>query len=190
MGDAVLDTGSALKPSSGLEAVFLANRGRLLRFLRARGAGNEAEDLLQEVWVRIFTAPPGPVAAPLSYLFRTADRLLIDRYRAARQATRRDTEWSKLYTEGGEASDQPSVERHMIAREETAAIIAVLNALPPRVAAAFRRHKLEGAPQRQVAMEFSVSISTVESDLRVAYQAISHLKYECDRNYPLKASLL
>ncbi|HEY0324811.1 MAG TPA: RNA polymerase subunit sigma-70, partial [Allosphingosinicella sp.] len=32
----------------GLEAVFLTHRAALLRFLRARGAGDAAEDLLQE----------------------------------------------------------------------------------------------------------------------------------------------
>ncbi len=68
----------------------------------------------------------------------------------------------------------------MIAREETAAIIAALNALAPRVAAAFRRHKLEGTAQRQVAKELGVSLATVESDLRVAYQAMDQLRYEID----------
>src|SRR5690606_9072680 len=125
------------------------------------------------VWVRIFRASPGPVAAPLSYLFRIAGRLLIDQYRAERQATKRNTEWSRLYTDGGEASDQPSIERYMIAREETAAIAAELHTLAPRVAAAFRRHKFEGTPQRQVATELDVSLRTVEADLRVACQAIN-----------------
>ncbi len=35
-------------PPTGLEAVFLANRDKLVRFLTARGAGDAAEDLVQD----------------------------------------------------------------------------------------------------------------------------------------------
>ena len=76
--------------ADGLEAVFLANREVLLRFLRARGGGEGAEDLLQELWVRVHEAGArglgGPVAQPLSYLYRVADNLMRDRYRSQRQA--------------------------------------------------------------------------------------------------------
>ena len=83
-------TGLVANGTSGLEEVFLANRERLLRFLRARGAGDSAEDLLQEIWLKIAGRRTGPIASPLSYLFRTADLLMIDRYRASVQAQRRD----------------------------------------------------------------------------------------------------
>ena len=35
-----------------LEQAYLAHRDRLLRFLRARGAGDAAEDLVQDLWLR------------------------------------------------------------------------------------------------------------------------------------------
>ena len=35
--------------ATGLSAIFMANRAALLRFLRARGAGDDAEDLLQDM---------------------------------------------------------------------------------------------------------------------------------------------
>src|SRR4051812_42918627 len=38
---------------NGLGAVLLANRDKLLRFLRAHGAGDAADDLLQELWIRV-----------------------------------------------------------------------------------------------------------------------------------------
>jgi len=167
--------------STGLEAVFLENRERLRRFLVARGAGEAAEDLLHEVWLKIAARgsghAAGPVASPLSYLFRTADLLMIDRYRSARQAERRERDWGEAQ-DGAlpGASDAPSAERYLIGREQARLVAEVLAAQGQRVEAIFRRHRVDGVPQRQLAQEFGVSLSTVESDLRRAYAALAQLK--------------
>jgi RNA polymerase sigma-70 factor (ECF subfamily) len=167
--------------SSGLEEVFLANRDRLLRFLKARGAGEAAEDLLQEVWIKIAARASGPVASPLSYLFRTADLLMIDRYRATVQAQRRDKAWSEAQDGSVPGvSDAPSAERQLIGREHARLAAETLEALGPRVAGIFRAHRIEGLAQRQVADKFGVSLSTVESDLRKAYAALAELKERLD----------
>ena len=167
--------------SGGLEAAFLANRDRLLRFLIARGAGEAAEDVLHEIWMKVSARDTGPVASPLSYLFRTADTLMIDRFRSARQARRREREWSDANdgTVPG-VSDSPSAERHLIGREQTRLVAAALDALGARPAAIFRRHRVDGVPQRTLAEEFGVSLSTVESDLRRAYAALAALKERID----------
>ncbi len=167
--------------SAGLEAAFLANRERLLRFLLARGAGDAAEDLLQEVWLKIATGRTGPVASPVSYLFRIADTLMIDRYRSERQAERREREWGRVNdgsTPG--VSDAPSVERHIIGRQHARLVSETLAGLGERPAAIFRRHRIDQVPQRRVAEEFGVSLSTVESDLRRAYAALAALKERID----------
>lgn len=167
--------------ADGLEAVFLANRDVLLRFLRARGGGEAAEDLLQELWVRIHDAGArglgGPVAQPLSYLYRAADNLMRDRYRSERQAALRDRSWTEDHsaTMPG-VSDAPSGERVLIARERLRAAVAAIDALGPRAASIFRRHRIDGVTQRVIASEMGVSVSTVESDLRIAYRALSDLE--------------
>ena len=168
-------------PHAGLEAVFLENRARLLGFLAARGAGDAAEDLLHELWLKISTGERGPVASPLSYLFRAADTLMIDRYRSQRQADKRDRDWSEASsgTEPGVA-DSPSVERALIARDEARRVAEALDGLGPRAAAIFRRHRVDGMPQRRVAEEMGVSLSTVESDLRTAYRVLAELKGRLD----------
>ena len=143
--------------SAGLEAAYLENRDRLLRFLLARGAGEAAEDLLQEIWLKISAGNAGPVASPLSYLFRAADTLMIDRYRAASQARKRDRAWSETHdgTTPG-VSDAPSVERHLIGREQARLVSETLATLGERTAAIFRRHRIDGLAQREVAGEFGV----------------------------------
>lgn len=159
--------------TAGLEATFLENRDKLLRFLRARGAGDAAEDLVQDVWLRIAGSRPGPIAAPLSYLFRTADLLMIDRFRSTRQADLRDRAWSNLSAgDPPGVSAEPSAERRLSAAQEAADVLALLDSLGPRVSAIFRRHRIDGAAQKVIATEMGISLSTVESDLRVAYRAL------------------
>jgi RNA polymerase sigma factor (sigma-70 family) len=159
--------------ASGLESVFLENRERLLRFLVAHGAGDAAEDLLQELWIRIAGSPRGPIGAPLSYLYRSANNLMLDRHRADRQASRRDHAWADSAgpSEAG-ISDAPRGERVLIAREALGHAQAALDALGPRTAAIFRRHRIEGVAQREIAAEYGLSLSTIESELRKAYQAL------------------
>lgn len=169
-------------PRTGLEEVFFENRDRLVRFLQARGAGDAAEDLAQEIWLKISTGQTGPVASPLSYLHRVADTLMIDRFRSQRQAARRDKDWSELNagTTLG-ASDAPSAERRIAAQDFVRLVAELLARLePPRVAEVFRRHRIDGVPQRQVAKELGISLSTVESDLRTAYRALADLKERHD----------
>ncbi|MGZ3171964.1 MAG: RNA polymerase sigma factor [Croceibacterium sp.] len=167
--------------SEGLQAVFLENRERLLRFLAMRGGGTAAEDLLHELWLKISAADKGPIASPLSYIFRAADTMMIDRYRSLRQAEKRDRDWSEA-SSGAQpgVSDSPSVERHIIARQHARLVAETLEDLGPRTAAIFRRHRIDGVPQRQVAEEMGVSLSTVESELRHAYRALAELKERLD----------
>jgi RNA polymerase sigma factor (sigma-70 family) len=167
-------------PESGLQAIFIANRDKLLRFLMAQGAGEAAEDLLQELWIRVSTRATAPVAQPLSYLYRAANNLMLDRYRSNQQAIRRDASWLEAQTADPAVSDAPSDERSLIAREQLLLAERTLDALGPRVATAFRRHRLEGVPQKIIARELNVSLSTVEADLRKAYRAMIELRRMLD----------
>ena len=159
-------------PPTGLEAIFLANRDKLVRFLAARGAGDAAEDLVQDLWLKVAVRMDGPIANPLAYLYRAADMLMIDRYRARRQEELREQDW--VEGEGPEAP--PGAERAVAARQTAEQVAATLAGLGERPAAVFRRVRVDGIPQRQVAAELGVSISTVESDLRMAAHALAALK--------------
>ena len=79
----------------GIEGVLLANRDRIVRFLQVRGAGDAAEDLFQDLWMRLTDRPIGPIADPLPYVMRAANNLMLDRYRSARQSELRDKAWGE-----------------------------------------------------------------------------------------------
>ncbi len=169
-----------MHPSSqanALETAFVANRSRLLRFLVARGAGDDAEDILQELWLRLSQAADHAAAARLAYMMRTADRLLIDRFRSARQSQLRERRWVEALPGVAEGvSPAPDAGRVIESREHARLVEEALNEVGERPAAIFRRHRIDGTAQRQIAAEFSISLSTVESDLRRAYRAVDEVR--------------
>ena len=75
--------------SAGLEAVLELHRASLRRFLLARtGDAAIADDLLQEMWVKLRSSEPVGVEHGRSYLFRMAHNLVLDRARGERQPRR------------------------------------------------------------------------------------------------------
>lgn len=165
----------------GLEAILLANRPSLIRFLRAHGAGDAAEDLFQELWLKLSRANTGPIAQPLSYLYRAANNLMIDRHRSQRQAEQREQDWVAASEAPASGPAQaPPGESGLIAREQLVAVQDELAALGARAATIFRRHRLDGISQRDIAAELGISLSTVESDLRRAYRAMIDLQRRFD----------
>ena len=91
----IANTGRTTGMATGLSAIFFQNRAALLRFLRARGAGEDAEDLLQDMWMKLEAKDLGPVADPLPYLYRMANNLMLDRYRSATRRERREQDWAE-----------------------------------------------------------------------------------------------
>jgi len=168
------------EPAQGMDAVLLAHRAQLLRFLESHGAGDAAEDLFQELWMRVTQRPTGPVGNPLAYLYRAANNLMVDRYRAERQARVRDHAWTEARGMETDMAPEPTAEQTLIAREELRRMDSALAALGDRAARCFRRFRLDGIPQKQIAEELGVSLSTVEADLRRAYTALLVVRRQSD----------
>lgn len=161
--------------AQGIEGVLLANRARIVRFLELRGAGTQAEDLFQDLWMRLTERRIGPVADPLAYVMRAANNLMLDRYRSARQATLRDTAWGEVA-----AVPRPDAERALISREQLLMVDKAIDAIGERPARIFRRFRVDGIQQRDIAAEMGVSLSTVEADLRKVYSALAALRRQFD----------
>jgi len=173
-------TGQPGTAGQGIDAVLLAHRAQLMRFLEAHGAGDAAEDLLQELWMRVTQRPTGPIGNPLSYLYRAANNLMVDRYRADRQARLREQAWTEARGAMEEQSPEPTAEEQLISREQLAQMDAALATLGERVSICFRRFRLDGIAQKQIAAELGVSLSTVEADLRRAYAALLVVRRQSD----------
>jgi len=163
------------RAAQGIEGILLANRDRIIRFLQVRGAGDAAEDLFQDLWMRLTDRAIGPIADPLPYVMRAANNLMLDRYRSLRQSALRDQAWGE-----NAAGHEPSAETTLISREQLALVEAEITATGERPARIFRRFRVDGTAQSDIASEMGVSLSTVEADLRKVYAALAALRRQFD----------
>jgi RNA polymerase sigma factor (sigma-70 family) len=171
--------------TSGLSAVLEANRNTFRRFLAARRVHpDEIEDILQEIFLRIRTTPTGPISDPLAYLYRIADNLVIDLRRSqGRRATREQT-WTATHRGFGEADTQPSAEETLIGKERLTYVRQTLLRLPERTLLIFRRFRLEGVGQKEIAADLGISVSAVEKHLQRAYRALLEARSKIDEDLP------
>jgi RNA polymerase sigma-70 factor (ECF subfamily) len=169
-----------------MAALFMAIRSDLLRFLAVRRVGpEEAEDLLQDVFVKLSARPTGPVAEPRAYLYRMVDNLLLDSRRASARRRARESAWTELARGGAEGADEsPGAIRELIARERLRLVSERLAALPERTLLVFRRFRVEDVPQREVAAELGISLSAVEKHLQRAYRVLVEVESGLDAESP------
>lgn len=179
-----MEQGSGQEVSAGLAGVFEVHRHELARFLALRcGDGEEAKDLLQELWVRLSTHATGPIANPRAYLFRMANNLALNHIRSRHRAMLRDRGW--LLADGDDRSleDRPDpdlpVDERIARRQEVEILRTAIEALPPGARRALRLHRLDGHDQGEVGRIMGISRSGVEKHLAVAMKHLRKTLADC-----------
>ena len=165
--------------SSGLAQVLEANRRALLQFLAARcGSADEAQDLLQELWLKVGAQARGPIAAPRAYLFRMANNLVLDQVRGRQRAMRRERVWLEAENGGGAGAvgdrrDPGEAADEALARREEAEVLhREIAALPEGAGRALRLYRFEGLGQSEIAQVMGISRSGVEKHLALAMKRL------------------
>jgi RNA polymerase sigma factor (sigma-70 family) len=128
-------------------------------FLRRTGSYSDAEDLVQEVFVRLLDASPTTTVTGHAFIFTIAANLLKDRYRrdavrARYQAERRELEASR--------NDPLTPERITISRSEAQRAVAALEEVGERSREIFILFRFEQMSQRAIAEKLGISTSAVE----------------------------
>jgi RNA polymerase sigma factor (sigma-70 family) len=166
----------------GLVQAFLETREALARYLGLRGASaDEAEDLLQEIYLKLSSDRSGPVAEPRAYLYRMTSNHFLDHRRTAGRRARREEDWVDVHSGEDRAIDEtPSVEASLVAREQLAILQAVIDRLPDRTRLIFQRFRVDDEPQRRIAEDLGISVSAIEKHLTRAYEAIAAAKLKLD----------
>lgn len=166
-----------------LKSLFMASRPALLRFLRVRGASaEEADDLIQDLYLKLDSQSFGSVAEPRAYLYRMADNLLLDRRRTSLRRARREEQWTGSGTFFGHSPVDGSVaaDDALISQEQLQFVSAALATLPERTVEIFRRFRIEDERQRQIAADLGISVSAVEKHLQRAYEVVLSIKSRID----------
>lgn len=165
-------------PAKGLAGLFELHRGELQRFVSARCRDAAlAEDLMQELWLRIASLNPGPIANGRAYLFRMANNLILDHQRSRQRAMARDRQWIDSAGAHGVALDDrpdpaPLADEVLAREQENTALRQAISALPPRAQRALVLHRIEGLGQAEVAQIMEISRSGVEKHLALAIKVL------------------
>ena len=172
--------------ASGLQAAVLKYRAELLRFLTARrAAADEAEDILQDLYLKVGTLDSGPVAQPRAYLYKMTANLLFDRRRTAAHRANRERLWTEAQLgPEKEIDDRPSVEQALAAREELRIVAEAVATLPERTAEILRRYRIDGDGQKAIAADLGISLSAVEKHLQRAYRVVVEAQARLDADGP------
>lgn len=159
---------------SGLTEIYQRHRAEVLRFLVARtGNAAEAEDIVQELWIKTRAVPSGPVGNGRAYLFRMAQNLVLDRARERKRREHRDKAWSELETGVvPAATDVADTGRNALEqmedREEAARLISAIATVPEGARRVFQLHKVDELSHAEVAARLNISKSAVEKHMAVA----------------------
>ena len=141
----------------------------LRRYFLRRAAAAEADDLVQEVFVKLQAREASTEIENVErYLFRTAASVLADRHR------QKGWRWgSQEGLDGGEALvDEFSPERIVIGRQAIGVIVSALEELPPRSAQAFFLIRFEQLTQEEAARRMGISVKAVEELMRRAFRLL------------------
>ncbi|MGC4252361.1 MAG: sigma-70 family RNA polymerase sigma factor [Sphingobium sp.] len=167
--------------TSGLAAVFVANRERLLRFFTSRTRDTaEAEEIVQEIFLRLDRVA-GPLGDPIGYLHRIGLNLVVDRARERQRRAARERDWTDSTTTrlGDDYVDEhPSPFTQAAAKERAQRIEGALASLPPGCARVFRMHRIEGMSHSEIALQLGISRKGVEKHMATA---LRHLAKEIDQ---------
>jgi RNA polymerase sigma-70 factor (ECF subfamily) len=170
-------TGDITPPSAGLSGEFLANRERLVRFFTSRTRDpQEAEDIVQEIYLRLLNAGSGPIADPLGYMHRIGLNLVIDRMRERKRRERREQDWGEATTSrlGEDLVDEnPSQIAQLLSRERHQHFARAFASMPPGAARVFRMHRIEGLGHKEIAERLGISRKGVEKNMNTALRHLA-----------------
>jgi RNA polymerase sigma-70 factor (TIGR02957 family) len=154
------------------EEVFEAHRELLFAVAyRMLGTVADAEDTVQDAWLRWAAAPRSDIAEPRAYLARTVTHVALNRLRSAR--ARREAyvgPWlpEPLLTTGPDTAD-----RAELAESVSLAMLVVLESLTPEERAVFVLHEVFGFPHAETAAAIGRSDASVR---QLMHRAREHVQ--------------
>src|SRR5262245_10308344 len=143
---------------SSAAVAFEPNRARLFGLAyRMLGSRAEAEDVVQEAYVRWLQSDREAIRNAEAWLVTTATRLAIDRLRALK--TERDAYPGPWLPEPMMRESPPPPDRHLeLASDLSAAFLVLLERLAPEERAAFLLHEVSEADKASLLLKFREAI--------------------------------
>jgi RNA polymerase sigma factor (sigma-70 family) len=151
--------------TAAFEGLYRAEYARVLRFFRKRVGGDNAPDLAQEVFIKLFAAGVAEhLENPPAYLVRCARNLLIDR---ARRRTSPQNIWCPI-DEGRDAPVPPEQAWQIEERDVRKVYRRTLLAMPRKTRRIFLMHRLKCMTYAEISEQVGLGYDGVEYHMRRA----------------------
>jgi RNA polymerase sigma factor (sigma-70 family) len=151
-----------------LSQAFFLRQPDLLKFLVRRVGSQDAQDLLQETYVRVrHYASSKTIANPQALLFKTAINIARN-YRSRRATEQKYLEAGSLPEDLPEAS--PLQDERLDAQSRLELLNEAIRSLPPRCREVFIMLRIDEIPPDEVARRLGISRNMVQQHLRLALQ--------------------
>nr|WP_272890812.1 sigma-70 family RNA polymerase sigma factor [Stutzerimonas sp. S1] len=147
--------------------MFVTHRNALVDYAAPiTGCRAEAEEVVQEAWVRFSQAERANLTQPLAYLYRIVRNLALDLVRRAGSTPHQDEDVDGLLAEL--PANTPSPEQQLCQQDELRLIAEALARLPERTRIAFEMHRFGGYTLQQIAAHFGISVGLAHQLVRTA----------------------
>jgi RNA polymerase sigma-70 factor (ECF subfamily) len=156
-----------------IAAHILRHEPELRGWLRQRQScfnKHDVDDVVQEVFARIWVADFARIRNGRAYLFATARHLLAEQARRSRIVP---IDLLGEIDSLNLISEEPGPERQVSARQELGRLQAIVALLPGQCRRVFELLKFEGLTQREVAQHMGLCEKTVENHLTRALSRIA-----------------
>jgi RNA polymerase sigma-70 factor (ECF subfamily) len=145
-------------------ALFIEHRRSLVEYAATIvGSRTQAEDLVQEAWLRFDRADRRLVKEPLAYLYRIVRNLALDGHRTIVRDSRiiSSADFDDISAMAGAAT--PSPEFVALYKDELRTLREALAELPLRTRVAFSMHRLGGYKLREIAGHLDISVTLAQT---------------------------
>jgi RNA polymerase sigma-70 factor (ECF subfamily) len=139
---------------------------RLKRYLRRHVGSEDAEDVAQEAFTRLY-AREADARSPSGYLYQTARNLVIDGKRRARRAQAVVVESAPMETI---ADPRPSPEEEADWRQRLSQASALFEQMTPKCRRVFLLRVMEGCSYAEIAQRLGMTPIAVEKQLLRAFE--------------------
>ncbi|MFT0211531.1 sigma-70 family RNA polymerase sigma factor [Pseudomonas sp. F1_0610] len=152
--------------TASLLAIYYVQRERLLKYvIRLLGDGEQAQDIIQDMWLKLAQSQKSKIASPSSYLFRMAHNLVIDHLRTHKLSINKLEEFYLL------SIQQSTLTSDSLTLDERQQILhKMLDSQPKRLQQIFCLYYKQGYTMVQVADVAGISLGQVHRLLNLFEQ--------------------